>query len=448
MSKNDTGDIDVKLARKCLADRGYKLADYLISGGQGSLFGFCGRDGNCKTNVVKIILLAAHQGVYEREIDFFNIVNTTSDDHITPKLVDSFTCLGMGFLVQEKFDGDMLTLADNQSYSLLSQADLVLDFAVLTVSEKQFMHMFYLAWALQDSHTIHGDLRVDQFVQRKQGKEMAIIDFGLAGSTLTKGQYQPILGWLPDNFKSKTNSVIPLEFWPYFNIYQLLVYCLERDDKGGFVFLIYRGSSLFYLEDALIFPESSPYHVPAASVVAMNRFLYGQDLMPPPSTFTKYPKALEALKQTFPDLEPYRPLATNTFFPVESDVGVSIPTLKPLETMRKTVEAVMASRKTVEAVIVPTAAPPRKTVEAVIVPPGKTSPPQVKMRLTMPCELEGFEPDVDGSQPVVHGRYTYALFRQKQNGKRYLFRTLGKKWKPYSRSKVTSLKLRSMLGLD
>lgn len=441
----EKGDIDELLASKCLTERGYKLEKFIAAGGQGSLFGFCEKAGDCTKKVVKIILRAKHEGIYEREAAFFGIVNTTADENLSPKLYEHFKCKGMGFLVMDRYDGDMQYLAAQQAYDILSSIKTQFEHPELSIqlfTEAQFLRMFYLALQLRNSETIHGDLRADQFLQKQAGKQMTMIDFGLAGSRLPP-HYRAYLGWAPDNWKERSidDRVIPQKFWEYFNLYQLLVWFLERNDTNGNVTLIQRGNrQMFYLEDALLFPPGSPFYIPPAAILEMNRFLYGQDLMPQPSTRKNYDQTLRVLKRLFQnDLQPYH----NPIMTAAHGRKTNEPLLPPTSTT--------IARKTSLAVLVPPIPAARTTLLATIVPPKKT-PAVAVASLKMPCELDGYRPDMGRNTGAVeHSGYFYALFYKLSNGKRYLFRRPAmdgtKKWKAFPMSRVTSRKLRSSLGI-
>lgn len=110
---------------------------------------------------------------------------------ITPTLQDAWICFPWFYVVMDKWDGDMDHLAREQAGD---------EPGVLRFTYPQFLKMFQIIELLTKLGIVHGDLKLDQFLQRNKGNDIVITDFGLAGDAAAADNgktmvYAPRMGW-------------------------------------------------------------------------------------------------------------------------------------------------------------------------------------------------------------------------------------------------------------
>lgn len=201
----------------------------------------------CK-KVIKIVRLKSPEEEYEFREEA-RILRAARG--VAPKLYESFECAGYGFLVMERFSGDMAEKARKRAQKKRR--------AVEVYSESEFLRMFQLVAELTRLGIVHGDLKPEQFLYR--GNKIVLGDYGAAGFVSDGKETTAYLG--SPSSCDKSGDELPVEdaaFARYFNLWQLARSFLDRDT----VTLVQtsKKNTLQQVTSTELFPEGHPYHVP------------------------------------------------------------------------------------------------------------------------------------------------------------------------------------------
>lgn len=147
-----------------------------------------------------------------------------------------------GFLVMDRWDADLEKMAKNRAADLKLQTEFTFfdadegkesTYEIQYYTPEEVVTMFQLAIVLGKAGVIHGDLKPDQYLERKMGAEICVSDFGLSGGPRTK--YQATMGWSRDLIDRKWGcgeaftlfvgkEAESIDFPVYFNVLQLEMY--------------------------------------------------------------------------------------------------------------------------------------------------------------------------------------------------------------------------------
>lgn len=118
------------------------------------------------------------------------------------------------FMVVDRWDSDMQALAVKQ------QKNLNALYKVYT--KDQLVQMFGLAFVLGKLNVVHSDLKPDQYLQRNNGKNIVVTDFGFSGKS--DSPYMAEIGW--SGFEPGKKP----EIWGCAPFYSLLDYNQKSPD--------------------------------------------------------------------------------------------------------------------------------------------------------------------------------------------------------------------------
>jgi serine/threonine protein kinase len=198
---------EYKDPKECVPD-GYVIQRTIGKGSSGDVLGVC-KDSNCDL-VLKVSRLNKQQDydIYERDVFFSKML---SGSGISPKYVEAWVCAGRGYMVSERWDGDILSYIKHNQWEMPSW----MYEAIINVINK-----------LTDMGICHGDLKFDNMLYSEQRKAVVINDFGYS---FDYKNYFPLktTGWL--GFRS--GCIPPDSYNPKFNLWNMHRY-LERVSKS------------------------------------------------------------------------------------------------------------------------------------------------------------------------------------------------------------------------
>lgn len=171
--------------RKYIAQVGVKLGE----GKHGAIVPAC-KDTNCKY----VLKISDEIEDAQKEVFFLKLLQNEklNGEPMVPMLFDNWLCsypiqLGTmhSFIVVDRWDSDMYALGALRMSQTKSSS--------LVFTKSEIKRMFCLAFLLGVFGIIHGDLKLDQYLQRNDGKLIVITDFGFSGGKGTP--YKAELGW-------------------------------------------------------------------------------------------------------------------------------------------------------------------------------------------------------------------------------------------------------------
>lgn len=201
------------------------------SGSYGSIREACSNS-RCE-NVVKVVDISSKR-TYEAFNRDYTFLKRLQNSGIVPKLEDYWTCDNIGFLVIERFTGDVARLITEEKDRFI-------------IPSRILKKMQNIIKQLSDRRIIHGDLKPDQFLY-KNGN-VVLTDFGTAldysKDVITK---DTMLGWHYSRFACRAQrdfvyqyNLWNLELWfrwqekitgkPYYVETPTKVYKLNKFDK-------------------------------------------------------------------------------------------------------------------------------------------------------------------------------------------------------------------------
>ena len=140
---------------------------------------------------------------------------------ITPPVLDFWQDEGVYYIVAERYWGSMWDLAHEQSDEFEGR---------LTFTRSQIAQMRHLCSKISERGVVHGDLKAENFVYRKNEKgciEIALIDFDMS-QDVDEDEYDPHMGWL-EKFAKNKKSVGNAVKLPHINHMQLEIDIISSD---------------------------------------------------------------------------------------------------------------------------------------------------------------------------------------------------------------------------
>lgn len=137
---------------------------------------------------------------------------------IVPTLYDNWLCrfpneegemTEHSFIVLDRWESDMQKLALTRGKEMFRR--------VAVYSKEELLMMFCLAYYLGKAGIVHGDLKPDQYLQKGNGKNIVVTDFGFSGKS--GSPYVAEMGW------SGKNATDPVgQLWSCANFFTKLDY--------------------------------------------------------------------------------------------------------------------------------------------------------------------------------------------------------------------------------
>jgi hypothetical protein len=127
----------------------------------------------------------------QKDVYFLNLLKNArvNGSRMVPTLYDHWTCTFDGmehsFIVVDRWDSDMQALSIKNGLKARAPGKLY--------TKNELLRMFRIGYALGALGVVHGDLKPNQYLQRNNGNEIVITDFGFAGGAATP--YVAEMGW-------------------------------------------------------------------------------------------------------------------------------------------------------------------------------------------------------------------------------------------------------------
>lgn len=239
---------------------GYQPGRELGKGSFGEVVEACRGPADCKYAVKRVVISGpispskakrALEGARRDAFFLERLANATVDGQpMVPRFFGYWECFdpedeaGFANISMDRWDGDMDKLAKRQGEGL----KLPMGVRGVLYTLPQLLRMFRLMYALGLRRISHGDAKPDAFLQRGEGREMVIADFGFAGGK-GGGAYSALVGWSgndpafacpplygPLGAYEERFSGFPIQF----NVWQLEAYMLVN----AFTYVAVRNSQL------------------------------------------------------------------------------------------------------------------------------------------------------------------------------------------------------------